>query len=78
MDKTKVYKRAKWHDVKDMLKKYAGIEPDNVYVKFYMGDVWTGWFVNFTDDVDVERIKRSISGVVVVGKRSIFIGVDCG
>ncbi len=78
VQKRRVHSRAKWHDIKFLLRKLLDVELDQIYVKYVDHNDWRGWLVEFAVDVDLAEIKRNVAGVSYVGKRSVFIGVDHG
>jgi hypothetical protein len=74
--KIRVRSRAQWFDVKFLCKKVAGYELGRVYVWFVNYGNWYGWFVEFDFDVELSAYREAIYGVLVVGKRCIYIGVN--
>lgn len=73
--KRRVLARAKWHDVKFLLRKMCGVEPDNNFVQLIEWGDDRGWLVQFSCDVDLADIKRSIFGVCILGERAVYIGI---
>lgn len=77
-EKRKIHSRAKWTDVKFLLRKVMGLELDKAYVKPVNHNDWNGWLVEFACDVDLAELKRQVSFVLVLGERAVFIGVKNG
>lgn len=78
VEKRKVLPRAKWHDIKFLMRKILDVELDRVYVQRVDHNDWRGWLVDFSVDTDLAECQRLIAKCTVVGKRSIFIGVNHG
>lgn len=76
--KQKVMERARWQDVKFLLRKLLGCELDSIYVKQVVHNDWCGWLVEFRGDPDFDILRSNVSGIIVLGERSCFIGVSNG
>ena len=73
--KRKIHSRAKWHDIKFLLRKLLDCELDSVRCEWVSHNSWNGWLISFTCDVDLAEIKRNIFGTLVLGDKAVFIGV---
>jgi hypothetical protein len=75
IQKRKVLPKAKWHDIKFLLRKLLDIEDTELYVQLIEWGNDYGWLVEFSCDVDTYEVKRNISKTCVVGERVVYIGV---
>lgn len=75
LEKRKVYLRAKWFDVKNLCANLTGLHVSELYVESVNDGNWRGWIVEFSADVDLERLQSSLSQCLILGKRVVFIGI---
>ncbi len=78
VEKRKIHARAKWHDIKFLLRKLVDIELHHMRVEWVDYNDWTGWLVSFAVVVDIPELSRNIACVSTVARRAVFIGVDGG
>lgn len=71
--------RAKWHDVKALIKKLTGIDEQDIFVERFMWRNDVGWLVTLYvngSEVYMQNLKQEVRNVLIVGYNVMYVQVE--
>lgn len=68
--------RAKWHDLKFLVRKITGCELSKIFITHCEWGNDNGWIVELNGidpDIRIAELRRNLYGVVQIGERAIWV-----